>query len=523
MKNLLFCFAILLCLVACKETATEDAFAENPIIFADVPDMSMIRVGDTYYMASTTMHMSPGLPIMKSKDLVNWQLVSYAYETLADNELLRLENGKNAYGAGSWAPCLRYHEGVYYASTFASTSGKTHIYKTTDIESGKWEEISFSPSIHDHTIFFDDDGKVYIIHGVGRITLMELKDDLTGIKEGSEMLLIENASAPAGDNIMLPAEGSQLFKRDGKYYLFNITWLRGGMRKVVIHRADNIKGPYEGKLALRDRGIAQGGLIDTPEGDWYAYLFRDYGSVGRIPYLVPVKWEDGWPILGIDGKVPDTLNLPANRGLAPGIVASDDFNRSEGDSDLPLVWQWNHNPDNNYWSLNERKGFLRLTTGRIDNDVLSARNMLTQRTFGPESSAIIKIDVSNMENGDCAGLIALQRKYGYVGVKMEDAYKFITMVSVNSNEAVETDKIALEQNDIWFRIDCDFKDLKDEAYFYYSLNGEDWNSIGGTLKMAYTLPHFMGYRFGLFNFATQNIGGYVDFDFYHINDKIGNL
>ena len=116
-----------------------------------------------------------------------------------------------------------------------------------------------------------------------------------------------------------------MFKVNGKYYLFNITWPKGGMRTVVIHRADKITGPWEGRLAFQDKGVAQGGMVDTPDGKWFAYLFRDYGSVGRIPYLVPVKWEDGWPVIGVDGKVPDNLDLPASKGLIPGIVASDEF------------------------------------------------------------------------------------------------------------------------------------------------------------------------------------------------------
>ena len=244
--------------------------AENPIIFADVPDMSMVRVGDTYYMSSTTMHMSPGVPIMKSTDLVNWTLVNYCYNTLDEVDALNLDNGKNAYGAGSWASCIRYVNGTFYVSTFAKTTGTTYIYSTKDIEKGPWEVKKFKPSYHDHTIFFDDDGKIYMIWGVGRLMMVELKEDLTGVKEGTERVLIENASAPAGNNIMLQAEGSQMFKVGGKYYLFNITWPRNGMRTVVIHRADKITGPYEGRLALQDMGVAQGGLIDTPEGVWYA-------------------------------------------------------------------------------------------------------------------------------------------------------------------------------------------------------------------------------------------------------------
>jgi beta-xylosidase len=494
--------------------------AQNPIIHADVPDMSMIRVGDTWYMSSTTMHMSPGVPIMKSNDLVNWEIVNYCYDKLDDVDALNLENGKNAYGRGSWASCIRYHNDTYYVSTFAGTTNKTYIYSTKDIENGPWEKISFSPSYHDHNIFFNDDGKIYMIWGVGRLMMIELKEDLSGVKEGTERVLIENASEPAGNNIGLPAEGSQLFKVNGKYYLFNITWPKGGMRTVIIHRADNIAGPYESRLALQDRGIAQGGLIDTPDGDWYAYLFRDYGSVGRIPYLVPVAWEEGWPLLGINGKVPDVLDLPASKGLIPNIVASDDFKRKRGEPDLPLVWQWNHNPDNDFWSVNRRKGYLRLKTGRIDDDFLQAKNTLTQRTTGPECTGSTSMNVSKMKDGDFAGLALLQKKYGLVGVKFENGRKQIVMVNAETESPVEIESIPLEQETIYLRAECDFKNRKDVADFFYSLDGKSWVKIGTQLKMEYTLPHFMGYRFGLFNYASNTPGGYVDFDYFQADNKI---
>jgi beta-xylosidase len=399
-------------------------------------------------------------------------------------------------------------------STFAGTTNKTYIYSTKDIENGPWKKISFSPSYHDHTIFFDDDKKVYMIWGVGRLMMIELKEDLSGVKEGTERVLIENASEPAGDNIMLPAEGSQLFKVNGKYYLFNITWPRGGMRTVIIHRADKITGPYESRLALQDRGIAQGGIIDTPNGDWYAYLFRDYGSVGRIPYLTPVTWEDGWPVIGFDGKVPDELDLPASKGLIPGIVASDDFKRKKGEPDLPLVWQWNHNPGNELWSVNRRKGYLRLKSGRVDNDFLLAKNTLTQRTIGPRCSGSTAIDVSNMKEGDFAGLALLQKKYGLVGVKFEDGAKKIVMVSNQTEEPAEMESLPLERKTVYLKAECNFSNRKDVAAFYYSLDGNRWTKIGSQLKMEYTLPHFMGYRFGLFNYATKTTGGYVDFDYF---------
>jgi beta-xylosidase len=521
MKNIFLLGLTLACMELPSVLPVQADSAQNPIIYADVPDMAMIRVGDTYYMSSTTMHMSPGLPIMKSKDLVNWQLVNYAYDMLDDVDDLNLANGKNAYGKGSWASSLRYHDGTFYATTFSGTTGKTYIYTTKDMEHGPWKVSAFKPMLHDHSLFFDDDGRVFMANGGGDIRLTELTADASAVKPGGfNQVIITNASAVAGMNIGLSAEGSQMFKIAGKYYLFNITWPRGGMRTVIVHRADKITGPYVGRVALQDKGVAQGGLIDTPSGEWFAYLFRDDGAVGRIPYLVPVKWEDGWPVLGENGKVPDRLNLPASKGLMPGIVAPDEFERQPGEPALPLVWQWNHNPDNRLWSVTARAGFLRLATGRVDNDFLSARNTLTQRTLGPECSGTTSVDASNLKDGDFAGLALLQKKYGLVGVKADGVTNYIVMVNAESGSPVEMQRVPLAQKTVFLKADCDFKERADKAHFFYSLNGKTWTRIGGELKMAYTLPHFMGYRFGLFNFATKTTGGFADFDFFRVTAGI---
>ncbi len=520
MKISTFTSLLLISGVTCLQLSAQVKKAQNPVIFADVPDISVVRAGDSYYMSSTTMHMSPGVPIMRSKDLINWEIVSYAYDILEDVDALNLVEGKNAYGRGSWASSIRYHNSTFYVSTFSQTTGKTYIYSTKDIENGPWKKSSFSPSLHDNSLFFDDDGRVYMIYSAGKLRLVELSEDLSGIKPGTEeKIIIENASAPAGNNINLQAEGSQLFKVNGKYYLFNITWPRGGMRTVVIHRADRITGPWEGRLALQDKGVAQGGLVDTPEGDWYAYLFRDYGSVGRIPYLVPLKWEDGWPVIGVGGKVPDELDLPESRGLMPGIVASDEFKRKKKDPALPLVWQWNHNPVNNLWSLSARKGWLRLITGRTDTILVTAPNTLTQRTFGPQCFGATLIDVSNMKEGDFAGLTLLQRKFGIAGVKYSGGKKYIVMINAQSGKPVEEEVVPLRQNIVYLKTECDFRDLTDTASFFYSLDGKSWIPFGTKLKMEYSMPHFMGYRFGLFNYATLTPGGYVDFDWFRTGLK----
>ena len=519
MKRYYFILVILINAHLCFTVAGQNDPARNPIIRADVPDMSIIRVGNTYYMSSTTMHMSPGVPIMKSDDLINWRIVNYAYNTLGDNDQLNLIGGKNAYGRGSWASCIRYHNETFYVSTFSSTTNKTYIWSTKDIEKGPWKEISFSPSFHDHTLVFDDDGGVYLIYGNKKLTLVELNADLSGIRPGGiNQVIIEDASAPSGPDSGL-GEGSQLFRVNGRYFLFNITWPRGGMRTVVVHRADRLTGPWEEKLVFQDLGVAQGGIVDTPDGRWYAYLFRDYGSVGRIPYIVPMKWENGWPVIGTDGKVPEMLDLPHHKGLIPGIVASDEFKRRREDSPLPPVWQWNHNPDNALWSVSQRKGFLRLTTGRIDTLFTQARNTLTQRTIGPQCSGSTLIDVSNMKEGDFAGLALLQKKFGIVGVKYSNGDRSVVMINAQSGSPEVAESVPLTRDRVYLKAECDFTDRRDIAYFYYSLDGKRWKPIGNQLKMEYSMPHFMGYRYGLFNYATLEPGGYVDFDWFHITNE----
>ena len=170
--------------------------------------------------------------------------------------------------------------------------------------------------------------------------------------------------------------------------------------------------------------------------------------------------------------------------------------------------------------MTERKGYLRLTTGRVDTSFYLARNTLTQRTIGPECTGSTSIDVSNIKEGDFAGLALLQRKFGLVGVNSKDGIKSVVMVSAESGSPVEEQRIPLSQNTVYLKVECNFRDLTDTAEFFYSYDGKSWKPIGTQLRMAYTLPHFMGYRFGLFNYATREAGGFADFDFFRIENQI---
>ena len=481
-----------------------DTTFTNPVIYADVPDVDVIRTGGDYYMVSTTMHLSPGAPIMHSKDLVHWNTVSYLFDTLDESPENDLDGG-NIYGRGQWAASLRYHRGTYYA--FFGTGNKSYIYTAQD-PAGKWErKLTLDRYYHDASMLFDDDGRIYLVYGSGHVRIIELREDLSGVKDDG--LNVEIISGePKG-----LLEGAHFYKFNGKYYITFIWWPQGGIRTQLCYRSDKVEGPYESKVILSDdlgyagHGVAQGCLVDTEKGDaWYAMLFQDHEAVGRVPVLVPCRWEDGWPVLGdADGRVPVRMNKPV-QGI-PGkteLVKSDDFDGGK----LGLNWQWNHNPDNSFWSLTERKGFLRLKTGKVVGSLFDARNTLTQRTEGPHCMGVVALDVSHMKDGDRAGLSAFSAQAGVLAVVKEDGRLFLSMTDRGEEKA----RVPLGDDRVYLKVECDF--TTDDAQFYYSLDNKDWTPMGGKFHMVYTLQHFMGYRFAIFNYATQEVGGYVDVDFF---------
>lgn len=487
----------------------------NPIFFSDVPDVDVLRHGDAYYMVSTTMHMMPGCPIMKSTDLINWEIQSYLYDTIEENDGYELKNGKNTYGRGQWATSLRYHNGIFYACFVCNDMNQTYIYHTTDIESGNWQRYVLDGIYHDPSLLFDED-RLFIIYNCGDVKIRELKPDASGVLEnGIHQPLFSTPS----ENIGLRCEGCHAYKIGEFYYLIFIEWPKDGhgRRREVCYRSKELLGPYERKIILDDdlgyhnKGVAQGAIFDTPDGEWFAMLFQDHDAVGRIPCVMPVNWEDGWPIPGIDGKVPQNFEGPLESKQTYAMVISDEFNHDS--NVLALNWQWNHNPDPEKWSFTKRKGYLRLETGQLATNILDARNTLTQRTEGPKCRAISHLEIEHMKAGDYAGLVALQSHYGMVGVtKNEDGNFLLSMMTKDSHIEEE---LLLTASDIYLKIEFDYEDSRDIAEFFYSADGKTWTKIGCDLHMLYTLDHFMGYRIGLYNYATKESGGYVDFEYFH--------
>lgn len=493
----------------------------NPIMWADVPDVDPIRVGSSYYMVSTSMHSMPGCPIMKSEDLMNWEIVSYVFDALEDNDTHNLKDGNNIYGQGSWAASLRYHDGTFYVCFSCNDTASFNVYSTNNIESGPWKRSVIEGLRHDPALLFDED-RVFVFYGNGDIYVTEMTSDVSGIKLGGiNQLLFETER----EGIGLRCEGCHAYKINGYYYLLFIEWplpgVANGRRRQICYRSRELLGPYEGKIVLDDdmgyhnKGIAQGGIFNTPANEWFAMLFQDHDAVGRIPCLVPVTWEGGWPVFGINGKVPKQFEVDLPQSPKGPLVISDEF--IYPDNRLALNWQWNHNPDNRLWSVTERPGFLRLRTGSLTDSVIRARNTLTQRTEGPSCTGETVVDTTHMKPGDHAGLVALQSHFGTVGIRVADnGDKFIVMnVHGENGKEKPVEIVRCDGSTVYLKIAFQYEESIDLATFYYSADGRDWLPIGEALKMQYTLDHFMGYRIGLYQYATKQIGGYADFDYFY--------
>lgn len=506
---------------------------QNPMLWADVPDPDVIRVGDTYYLVSTTMHLMPGAPIMTSKDLKNWETVGYIFDRLTDSPKYDLLNG-TVYGRGQWATSLKYHNGKFYALLAPNergAMGDTYIFSAEKAE-GPWTIVSRMRHFHDCSLFFDDDGRVYVIYGTGE--MMELKPDLSDVIEGTHQQLFQREEDEKGI-----LEGSRMIKHNGKYYLLMIShvYAPGKHRREVCYRADNIRGPYEKQVILESEfgGFsyeAQGTIVDTPDGDWMGIIFQDRGGVGRVLTVMPCRWVNGWPMLGDEnGKVPETVRPLVNGQPATAIVKSDDFSSDK----LGLHWQWNHNPIDEAWSLKERPGFLRLKTNRVVSNLYLAPNTLTQRMEGPTCSGTIAIDISKMKDGDCAGLAAFNSDTGALVIKKKGKNLVLEMVEMSvtltdlDKEVTNVEEKVIESiplnaqlstlnAQLFLRIDADFRPVnghgRDAANFYYSIDGSQWTQIG---TKDYRLNFdwrrfFMGSKFGIFCYATKKKGGYVDIE-----------
>jgi beta-xylosidase len=504
--------------------------ADALILNLDYPDPDVIRVGDAYYMVSTTMHFMPGAEILRSFDLVRWEHYSYVFERLDGTQAQRLEGDSSIYGRGMWAASLRLRDGVFHVCFVANDTGKTYLYRARDLR-GPWIKTHVEGFYHDCSLLFDE-GRAYLVYGNTEIRLTELRDDLSGPKEGG----LDRVIVRDEPGRRLGYEGAHAYKVGGFYYVFLIHWLAegSGRRTQACFRSDSLTGRFEGRDVLDDdlgyfnQGVAQGGIVDTPDGRWYAVLFQDRGAVGRIPVLVPMRWEAGFPVLGEGGRAPRRVEVPdppSERRCEP-LVSGDDFRRApgpDGKAALKPCWQWNHEGRDELWSVDADRGCLELATDRLSENVTRARNVLTQRAMFPSCSASVRVEGSGLADGDFAGICALQGRYGLVALAREGGELFVVMKgrpggpdyemgrTLDKEPGVEHGRVPWRGGEVELRVDLDFADMRDEARFSYREPGGGWAAIGAVQKLYFGLDHFVGCRVGLFIYSTTIVGGRARF------------
>ena len=518
----------------------------NPLFYDEFSDPDIIRVGEDYYLAGTTMHSVPGLVVLHSKDLVNWEFSSYCFDRFDDSDDFNLRNGKEAYGQGIWAPAIRYHNGKFYI--FSNINGHGLQVYISDSAKGPWKHHQIKGDIYDLSVLFDDDGKIYAIHKYGNVTVTELKPDLSGPVEGSSKVVIPEGNAMG--------EGHHIYKINGMYYILSADY--SPMGRMQCARSKSIWGPYEtcviseresfgysaawtvnnvglGRPVPEDgfkfknnkpsdetlicSTIHQGGIVQALDGKWWGVSMQDFNAVGRTVCLSPVTWVDGWPYFGLEknlGRSPRTWFKPNDVVKTP-VATYDRCDDFSGKTFKP-IWQWNHNPNDKMWSLNkERKGWLRLHSMPA-KQLLWAKNSLTQRAIGPVSYTSVKLDASKLKAGDEAGLGAINMPYASLGVVKTDKGLALRCYDQNTNKEVFK---PLDKRVVWLRLWGDYD--KSQLQYSYSLDGKNWENIGEQMISPYQLKTFQGVRVALYAFNKKDVnGGVADFDNFKVEEPMAD-
>lgn len=529
--------ALLLAVSAC--TSTPDKKAEvvreyrNPILYADYSDPDVIRVGKSYYLVASTFHFSPGIPVLKSEDLVHWTIIAHVVPRLTFDSKYDLpgpviindateryrstpEMGSR-YAAGVWAPAIRHHNGRFYVYFPTPTEG---IYMSSaEKAEGPWTApvaVVPEPRLEDPCPFWDDDGQAYLIHsrvGAGPLILRKMSADGTRVLDEGKVIVEDPRNLPT-------LEGPKLIKRNGWYYIF-APYGGVGEGPQAVMRSKSIYGPYEYRTVL-EKGTTdvqaphQGGYVETPSGQGWFVHFNHTGGYGRIVHLQPVQWHDDWPVIGdpipgsVAGQPVMTHAMPDVGGTFPAIhpQTSDEFSSNS----LGLQWEWNHNPVDAEWSLTERPGFLRLHAMPA-SDLVAAHNTLTQVQQGESSQMTARVDVSQMSDGQKAGFAMFQLQPAWIGVVQKGSDRFVT----SSSAGAETIGQKLDASAIQLRINV----ANGEAEFSYSVDeGKSFVDLGTKAKLRFSW--WKGSRPGLFTYnvsgRTENLG-LVDVDWFHWSDE----
>ena len=483
----------------------------NPVIWQDFADIDVIRVDDTYYYSASTMHYSPGAPILRSYDLVHWEFAGHSVPVLDFDPKYDLDGGRG-YVRGIWASSLGYRRGEHTFYWIGQIDfARTYVYTAPAVE-GPWRRHAELDRVYyDAGLLFDEDDTPYVAYGNTDIHVAQLSADATQEVRSQQVF----ATPPEIGTL----EGSRFYRINGAYYIFLTRPANG---QYILRSTDGPFGPYELRELLLDLpgpipggGVPhQGGLVDTPNGDWYYLAFVDAYPGGRVPVLAPITWDaDGWPHLTlVDGAWGTSYpfpNLPP-REVTP-LTGVDTFDGTT----LKPHWEWNHNPDTTKYTVDDG---LTLRTATVTDDLYAARNTLTHRIQGPTSTATIELDHTGMTDGDRAGLALLRDASAWIGVARDgDRTRVVRVDDITmdadwntASTGTEVASVDVSGNRLWLRAEADITPGDGrQARFSYSTDGTTFTALGPAFTLVNDWHFFMGYRFGIFHYATRALGGAV--------------
>lgn len=506
-----------------------DGTYKNPIIYADYSDPDVVRVGDDYYMTASSFNSAPALPILHSKDMVNWKLINHALPLQVPFETFNIPQ----HGNGVWAPSIRYHNNEIYIYWGDPDFG-IYMVKTKD-PYGKWDDpilVMEGKGLIDACPLFDDNGEAYLVHAYA------------GSRAGVKSLLSVNKMNPEGTKVLDPGihvfdghenhetvEGSKFYKRNGYYYIFAPA---GGVATgwQLILRSKNIYGPYEEKVVLEQgktkiNGPHQGAWVDTPNGESWFYHFQDVDAYGRIVHLQPMTWKNDWPIMGkdLDGNgigEPVMSHKKPNVGKTYPIETPAETDNFDG-FNIGLQWQWNANNNVVWHAKLPGNDYLRLFSIKVpegSKNLWMVPNLLLQKFPAPNFSATTKISLvpEEAKSGKTAGLIIMGMDYATLSISHDENGFYIQQTeAIKAIDGVEEkiiEKERLKSNAAYFKVEVSAPDAM--CQFSYSENGKKFKKIGKPFKAQ--PGKWVGAKVGVFSVSTQEAkrGGYADVDWFRI-------
>ena len=506
-----------------------DGTYQNPVLYADYSDPDAIRVGDDYYLIASSFNKVPGIPILHSKDLVNWRLIGYALNKLVPyNQFKTVQHGN-----GVWAPAIRFHNNEFYIY-YPDPDFGIYLVKSKSIN-GPWSEpllVQEGKGLIDPCPFWDDNGKAYLVHAYA------------GSRAGIKSILVIKEMNAVGDQIAgngqivydghkddPTIEGPKMYKRNGYYYLFAPA---GGVSTgwQTVLRSKTVFGPYERRVVMDQgnssvNGPHQGAWVTTPKGENWFLHFQDKGAYGRIVHLQPMAWENDWPVIGsykggaIKGEPVDRYKKPAviSKTEKAGLPDSDEFNsRSIG-----LQWQWQANPEP-WWQFMTGTA-LRLYANPVSdsaNNKWLLPSLLLQKIPAPEFQVITKMQFHLSKEGEQAGLILFGTDYFHISAEKRSNGLYISFNScinaINGNKEQSLELLKAEQETIYFKM---VMTEGAKCRFGYSIDGSNYKMVEGFFQAK--PGKWVGASIGLFcnSVKKTNDAGYVDIDWFRFEPIAG--